>query len=65
MKSQKEQLHQEMKQKFVIERLLAAGITHSRSGKSIYELDYDRLKEELVLAAFREIDTETSSNGWF
>lgn len=65
MKSQKEQLHQEMKQKFVLERLVKMGVRQSQTGKPLHELDYETLKYELVLASFREIDAESSSNGWF
>lgn len=55
----------EMKKNFVLERLLAAGVTHSQQGDSVRELDYEELKYELVLQAFREIDTENESNLWF
>lgn len=55
----------EMKKQFVLERLLAAGVTHSQSGESVYELSYEELKYELVLLAFREIDAECGSQAWF
>lgn len=43
-------------QKFIIEDLIAAGITESQDGKSIYEMEYDELLSELVLAAFSDIE---------
>jgi hypothetical protein len=54
-----------MKREFVLERLLASGITKSQTGKSIYECDYDELKYELVLASFKEIDQDNDSGKWF
>jgi thiamine pyrophosphokinase len=57
--------HQEMKRNFVIEKLKGQGITHIQNGTSIHELSYDDLKYELVKAAFREIDAESSENDWF
>jgi hypothetical protein len=58
-------LHQEMKRQFLIERLKGKGITHSQNGMSIEQLDYEDLKYELVLQAFREIDAERDENRWF
>jgi hypothetical protein len=58
-------LQKNMKREFVLERLLASGITKSQTGKSIQELSYDELKYELVLSAFREIDTNSDSGKWF
>jgi hypothetical protein len=58
-------MQQEMKRKFVIEKLLEQGITHSKGGTSIEDLSYDDLKYELVLAAFREIDAEKDEQKWF
>ncbi|MFD0825827.1 hypothetical protein ACT8ZR_09125 [Neobacillus sp. M.A.Huq-85] len=58
-------LHQEMKHKFVLERLLKMGVRESQTGKLIHDCTYEELKYELVLASFREIDAEHSSNGWF
>lgn len=53
------------KRQFVLDRLLEKGIIRSQQGLSIFDLDYEELKYELVLAAYREIDTESSSNSWF
>jgi hypothetical protein len=58
-------LQKNMKREFVLERLLASGITKSQTGKPIQELSYDELKYELVLSAFREIDTNSDSGKWF
>lgn len=58
-------LQKNMKQEFVLEKLLALGITKSQSGKSIYDCDYEELKYEYVLASFREIDPTNDQNGWF
>lgn len=55
----------EMKKQFVLDRLLAAGVTHSQSGVSVYELDYEELKYEWVLLAFREIDADSGEAAWF
>lgn len=55
----------EMMRNFVIERLLEQGITSNQDGVSIYELDYETLKYELALSAFREIDVMTEANKWF
>lgn len=65
MRGSKEQLHHEMKQKFVLERLLKMGVRQSQSGKSLHECDYETLKYELVLASFREIDVEHDLNRWY
>jgi hypothetical protein len=59
------QLQKNLKKEFVLERLLASGITKSQTGKSIHELSYEELKYELVLTAFREIDTNSDSGKWF
>lgn len=56
---------QEMMRNFVIERLLEQGIKTNQNGVSIYELDYETLKYELSLSAFREIDVMTEANRWF
>ncbi len=55
----------EMKKNFVLERLIAAGVMYSQQGVSVHELDYETLKYELVLLAFREIDVEHHENKWF
>jgi len=54
-----------MKQKTILDRLVELGVTESQDGISIYKLDYEELKYELVLAEFRQIDVDTDSNKWF
>lgn len=58
-------LQKNIKQKFVLERLLKLGVMESQTGQSVYELDYDELKYELVLASFRKIDSENAESKWF
>jgi hypothetical protein len=58
-------LQKNIKREFVLERLLASGVTISQTGKNIRDCDYDELKYELVLASFREIDQENDSGKWF
>lgn len=58
-------MQQELKKKFVLDKLKEKGITHSQTGTSIEKLDYDELKYELVLQAFKEIDSEKDANKWF
>ncbi|MBT2710071.1 hypothetical protein J7I91_19225 [Pseudomonas sp. ISL-84] len=40
-------------------------IYKAQSGKRIHDCDYEELKYELVLASFREINTEATQNNWF
>lgn len=65
MRTNANQLHQTMKHQFVIVRLKDLGFQRSQTGKSLYELDYDEAKYELVLAEMRQIDVESDSNRWF
>lgn len=58
-------IQQDMKRKFVLEELLSKGWTHTQKGVSVHDLSYDELKSELVLMAFREIDTESEANAYF
>lgn len=58
-------LQEKLKREFVLERLLEKGVTKSQQGISIYSLDYEELKYELVLSAYREIDAECDSGRWF
>jgi hypothetical protein len=55
----------EVKRQHIIQELLDKGISKSKTGKSIYDMDYEELKYELVLAAFRDIDSEKDANKWF
>jgi hypothetical protein len=61
----KANLHQEMKHKFVIERLMKLGITHSQHGQSIHDLDYEEAKYELVIAEMRQVDIDNPEHKWF
>lgn len=54
-----------MKKKIVLDELLEKGWTHTQDGRAVHDLSYDELKSELVLLAFREIDTECAENIWF
>lgn len=54
-----------IKRKFVLEELLSKGWTRTEDGRSVHDLSYEELKEQAVLMAFREIDTENSENAWF
>jgi hypothetical protein len=65
MTTTKQQLHQELKHKFVIQRLMKMGVRESQTGKPIHECDYEECKYELVLASFRQIDAETDAGRWF
>ena len=58
-------MKEQMKRNFVLEKLKEQGITHTKDGTSIEELNYDSLKYELVLSAFREIDADKDDNNWF
>jgi hypothetical protein len=64
MNSTKSKLHQEMKRKIVLEALLELGI-QTVDGKSVYNLSYDDLKYELVLASYRQIDRQKEEGKWF
>jgi hypothetical protein len=65
MKSAKQQLHQEMKRKIVLEELLKMGVHTTQDGKNVYDCDFDDLKYELVLASFRQIDRQKDESKWF
>lgn len=58
-------LQKNLKHEFIIDRLKKLNITKSQTGKAVDDLDYDEAKYELVLAAFREVDTESSERQWF
>lgn len=53
------------KRDFVLDELIKVGVTHTQDGKDINEADYETLKVELVLQAFKEIDVEVGANKWF
>ncbi|KAA0547555.1 hypothetical protein FZW96_11955 [Bacillus sp. BGMRC 2118] len=64
MKSQNA-LHQELKRKVILEKLLEKGITKSREGQDIHECDYAELKREWVMFSVLDIDVENKESGWF
>jgi hypothetical protein len=64
MNSTKSKLHQEMKRNIVLEALLELGV-QTVDGKSVYNLSYDDLKYELVLASYRQIDRQNEAGKWF
>lgn len=53
------------KRKYLIEELAKLNVTKSKDGKNLSELSYDDLKHELVLACFRQIDTQKEESKWF
>ncbi|MBU8773212.1 hypothetical protein [Cytobacillus oceanisediminis] len=55
----------QQKRNILIKRLAELNISKAQSGKSIHDCDYEELKYELVLASFREIDTEAAENNWY
>lgn len=58
-------MQKKLKRDFILGKLRALNVTVSQEGLPLDELDYEDLKYEYVLASFREIDSETSSNAWF
>lgn len=65
MSNQSLPLQHDLMHKFVIDRLKKMHVTKSQSGKLVDDLDYDEAKYELVLASFREVDTESPERQWF
>ncbi|ATB52709.1 hypothetical protein [Caldibacillus phage CBP1] len=55
----------EYKRRFIIEELHKMNVYTSRDGLPLDELSYEELKEEWVLASFRQIDVESEANQWF
>jgi|GEM_PF-2148437 hypothetical protein len=55
----------EIKKQFVLDKLIEAGVTQGQSGKSVHDMDYEELKYELTLQAFRDIDITSDSNRWW
>lgn len=52
------------KKQFVIEELHKLNV-YSINGAGLDSFGYDRLKEELVHASFRQVDVESSQEQWF
>lgn len=42
------------KKENILEALLALGVTETKDGISVHKLDYGALRDELVLASFRQ-----------
>lgn len=55
---------EDIKRKFVIEKLKEQGIQEVE-GVSLQEVGYDDLKHALVMSAFREIDITVDANRWY
>jgi hypothetical protein len=55
----------EAKRNHIIQELLEKGVKHNKEGKSIHDMDYEDLKELLVLTIFRQLDREGESAKWF
>ncbi|UXH44442.1 hypothetical protein N5C46_22965 [Rossellomorea vietnamensis] len=58
-------ISQETKSQGMISELLTLGVTETKRGKSIYDLNYYDLRQELAIAKFRNRNVESSENGWF
>jgi 3-deoxy-D-manno-octulosonate 8-phosphate phosphatase KdsC-like HAD superfamily phosphatase len=58
-------LQKQMKQQFVLDRLLELGVTHTHYGQPIKELTYKELLHELVLAEMRQVDIDHPEHVWF
>ncbi|PLR93212.1 hypothetical protein [Bacillus sp. T33-2] len=55
----------EMTKQMFISKLLEKGITHDKHGTSIHDMDYYSLRQELVMADFRDRDVDSPDNKWF
>lgn len=58
-------ISQETKSQGMISELLTLGVTETKRGTSIYDLNYYDLRQELAIAKFRSRNVESSENGWF
>lgn len=45
--------------------LIAAGVAFGQSGKSVHDMDFEELKYEATLQAFRDIDISVDGQRWF
>lgn len=61
----KVKLSQDSLKQDYIAQLLVKGITHDRSGTSIQDLGYYELRQELAMAEFRNVNTDSPENGFF
>lgn len=53
------------RRRIILEELHKLNVFKSSSGENLDLLSYERLKEELVLASFRQIDVDSAENKWF
>lgn len=53
------------KRNYLIDELAKMNVKKSQDGRSLSELEYEDLKQELVLACFRQIDRQNESGKWF
>lgn len=53
-----------LKKNYVIDELRSMNV-NDIDGRELEACEYDRLKEELVLASFRQRDVGTDSERWF
>lgn len=53
-----------LKKNYIIEELRSMNVNEV-DGRELEACEYDRLKEELVLASFRRADVESDSAKWF
>jgi hypothetical protein len=56
---------QDAKRKIYLSRLLEKGISQTKDGVSIHDLDYYSLRRELVLSSYRETNIDSPENKWF
>lgn len=61
----KVKLSQDSLKQDYIAQLLVKGITHDRYGTSIQDLGYYELRQELAMAEFRNVNTESPENRFF
>jgi len=55
----------EQKRQFLIQELHKMNVTKSSEGKDLNDLSYVDLKQELVLASFRQIDIDHPDHKFF
>jgi hypothetical protein len=57
-------LSQDAQAQVMVSDLLAMGITSSKEGKSIYEMNYYDLRQELSVARYRNREVGSPENRW-
>lgn len=58
-------LNQDTKKQMYIARLLERGITETKDGTSIHDLDYYSLRQELAVSDYRVKNIDSPENGWY